>query len=106
LKVDILRLESSVETQHLASLVEGTRALDYNETFQQRERAIFLRNKTDLDNVKHLLDNSVTYRTELSNYLYQLLSSIQELKISNKKAEERDRIETNLLHHIHTAGPR
>jgi hypothetical protein len=88
LKVDILRLESSVETQHLASLVEGTRALDYNETIEQRERAIFLRNKTDLENVRHLLDNSVTYRTELGNYLYQLLSSIQELKISNKKENE------------------
>lgn len=100
LKMDILRLESQLETLQLATLVEGTRALDINETLEKRELAIFLRQKTDVENIKLSIQSSIDYRIQLANYLYQLIEHLQEIHINNNKQSEHAliQIQTQLNH--------
>jgi hypothetical protein len=88
LKMDCLRLDSQLETLQLSTLVEGTRALDYKETLEQRELAMFLKSKTDLETIKVTMQASLDYRIQLANYLYQLLSNLKELQAITKKDAE------------------
>jgi hypothetical protein len=98
LKMDVLRLESQIESLKLSTLVDGTRALEYGETLEKRELEMFLKGKSDLDIMKHTLQSSIDYRIQLSNYLYQLLSNLKELQVTAKKDTEVNL--QNIHHHL------
>ncbi len=80
-KLDMLRLDAQYESQYLSSLVSGTRPLEANETMKDREEEIKARSREDSESIKESIRQSLEYRIQLSNFLYQLINQVKELKL-------------------------
>lgn len=93
LKMDVLRLQSEYERQKLISLVEVTKPLQDDESEEDRLDAMESLQRKHIEELKLALDQSLAYRIQLGNFIYDLNTSLHNINLTNQqelKLQEND----------------